>query len=228
MIRLGAAALILLAGCGRQMDHLEDDEYPIADLGVIAVLPFVNQTGSSFDAEEFGNILASELVKIGGGRVIRPAQIRLACAPGDTLRSADDAVRLGRRVRADAVLACAITDYDPYDPPKVAVSAQLFRVAAGSMSGRDLDRLLQSGSWRHGPLTLSRDRAGHALAAFEDVYDAHDSNTRRALRGYIRGQVRDDSPFGEREFLAVQPRYLQFVSSQVIHRAMEILASHGS
>ena len=66
------------------------------------------------------------------------------------------------------------------------------------------------------------------MAAFEEVYDAHDLRTRRALEAYARGQVERDSAFGSREFLAVQSRYLQFVSAQLINRALEILAAHGS
>src|SRR5258705_4491837 len=119
--------MVLLAGCLPE-EQQPDPEQP--EIGVVAVLPFVNQTSTAFDADEFANIMASEFVKLGGVRVIRPAQIRAACEAGETIRTADDAIRVGRCLRADAVLACAVTDYDPYDPPKVAISAQFLRVAA--------------------------------------------------------------------------------------------------
>jgi hypothetical protein len=217
----------MLSGCVASSESHGD---PLSGIRVIAVLPFADQTGgATFDADEFANILASELVKVGGVRVVRPAQIRAAFEAGESLQTADDAIRIGRRVRADAVLACAITDYDPYDPPKVAVSAQLLRVAAGPISSRDLDRLLQSASWRRGPLTMSRDRAGHALAAFEEVYDAHEKQTRMALQAYAQGQIGSDSAFlREQEFLAVQSKYLKFVSCRLIYRAFEIMSAHGS
>jgi hypothetical protein len=215
--RAAIVLLTLLAGCV----ELPEDKPPL-ELGDVAVLPIVNRTGVPFDGDAFANILASELVKAGGNRVIRPAQIRAAGEPGESIQTANDALRLGRRVRARLVLACAITDYDPYDPPKVAIATQVLRVDAGPLSGQDLDRLLQSGSWRRGPLSMTRDGAAHALAAFEDVYDAQDPETRRALKLYARG--RDSAFAGEREFLAVQSRYLQFVSAQLIQR----LSSHGS
>jgi hypothetical protein len=206
------ALTLLTAGC---IDEVRE-ELPLSDLGVVAVLPIVNRTSVGFDGDEFADILASELVKAGSGPVIRPAQIRAAAESGESIRSAEDGVRLGRRVRADVVIACAITDYDPYDPPKVAISTQVLRVAGGSRSVQDLDRLLQSGSWQRGALTMSRGGAAHALAAWEDVYDAQDPRTRRTLRGYASG--RDSAFNGEREFLAVQSRYLQFVSAQVVYR----------
>jgi len=202
--------LILLAGC-EPFEPLPEDAMP--SIRVVAVLPFADQTGgSTFDADEFANILASELVRAGNVRVIRPAQIRAA---GEEITTAADAVRIGRRVRADAVLACAITDYDPYDPPRVAISAQFFRVEAGERSSQDLDRVLQSGSWRRGPLALSRDGAAHAMVAFEHVYDSREKGTRHELRGYVEGRAETEG-----EILAVQSRYLQFVSNQMIRRML--------
>ena len=214
-----AAALLLalsladgLLGAGCQQVDAPSPEPPPA-VRVVAVLPFADQTGgSTFDADEFANLFASELVRAGGVRVIRPAQIRAA---GEEISTADDAIRIGRRVRADAVLACAITEYDPYDPPRVAVSAQYLRVAAGPRSGLDLDRLLQSGSWRKGPLAMSRAGAAHAMLAFEEVFDSRERDTRAAIRQYVQGRGETEG-----EVLAVQSRYLQFVSSRMISRVL--------
>lgn len=207
-MRRAAALLILLAAC-EPFEPVADESTP--SIRVVAVLPFADQTGgSTFDADEFANILASELARAGNVRVVRPAQIRAA---GEEISTAADAVRIGRRVRADAVLACAITEYDPYDPPKVSISAQFLRVSAGSLSSTDLDRILQSGSWRRGPLEMSRDGAAHAMVAFEAVYDSREKGTRHALRKYVEGRLESEG-----EVLAVQSRYLQFVSAQMIRR----------
>jgi len=176
-----------------------------------------------FDGEAFGSILASEFVKAAGVRAIRPAQIRGALNPGERLRSVDDAVRVARRLGADTILACALTDYDPYDPPRVAVHAQLLRADSRALSAEDLDRLLQSASWQRGPFPMTRDNAGHALAAFEEVYDANDRRTRKLLASYA-----ERTTLRESEILALQPRYLEFVSNQIIVRAWELARPHGS
>jgi hypothetical protein len=208
-VRRAAALLLLLSGCA-DFDPVED---PLPSIRVVAVLPFADQTkGSTFDADEFADILASELARACGVRVIRPAQIR---AMGEEISTADDALRIGRRVRADAVFACAITEYDPYDPPKIAIAAQFLRVAAGPLSSQELDRVLQSGSWRRGPLTMSRSGAAHAMVAFEGIYDSREKGTRTALRQYVHGRVETEG-----EILAVQSRYLQFVSNQLISRML--------
>ena len=209
-MKRAAALLLLLAGC-EPFEPLPEEALP--SIRVVAVLPFADQTGgSSFDADEFANILASELVRACKIRVIRPAQIRAA---GEEISTAADAVRIGRRVRADAVLACAITEYDPYDPPKVAITAQFLRVNAGPLSSQDLDRIVQSGSWRRGPLAMSRDGAAHAMVAFEEVYDSREKGTRQALQQYVRGRVETEG-----EILAIQSRYLQFVSNRMINRML--------
>jgi hypothetical protein len=213
-------ALALLAGCQALSSPAADRH----EIHLVAILPFVNETGNStLDGEAFGAILASEFVKAAGVRAIRPAQIRAALNPGEQVRTLDDALRVARRLGADTVLACAVTDYDPYDPPRVAVHAQLLRAESRTMSAEDVDRLIQSASWQKGPLQLSRDRAGHALAAFEEVYDARDRSTRRLLTSYA-----ERSSLRETEFLAIQPRYLEFVSNQIIVRTWELARPHGS
>jgi hypothetical protein len=213
-------ALILGAGCQSTTPPAPGQH----DIRLVAILPFFDETGTSrFDGEAFGAILASELVKSSGVPVLRPAQIRAALNPGEKIQSIDDAIRIARRLGADTVLACAITDYDPYDPPRVAVHAQLLRAESRSMSAYDVDRLLQSASWQRGPLPMSRSGAGHALAAFEEVYDARDRGTRKRLTSYA-----ERTSLRESDFLAIQPRYLEFVSNEIIFRAFDLPHPHGT
>jgi integrase len=221
MTRLLLVVLGLSAGC--RAASPEGAPAP-GDRRLVAILPFFDETGhSSFDGDEFGSILASEFVKASGVRALRPSQIRAAMEPGAKIATMDDAVRIARRLGADTVLACSITDYDPYDPPRISVHTQLLRTEPRTLSTQELDVLLQSASWHKGPLALTRDGARHALAAFEEVYDARDSWTRRLVIAYAQ-----KTAIRESELLAVQPRYLQFVSTQIILRVRELALPHGS
>lgn len=217
-----ALSLLLLAGCSS--DGLRYADYgpnPFPEIQTVAVLPVLNQTGQpTFDGDEYGNILASELLKFRGFRAVRPAALR---GLGEPLpKSVEDAVKLGRRLRVDAVLVAMITDHDPYEPPKVAVSVQFLRTGARTVSSADIDRLTQSSSWRKGPFPMSPERAGHWISAFEGVYDAHSAGVRREVVAYARAQEGSDTAFvGEREFLAVSHRYFQFVSNQLLLRLFE-------
>lgn len=216
-------ALALAAGC-RAPQPERDAESGGAPPGLVAVLPAIDESGhSSFDGDEFGRILASEVVKATGLRALRPAQLRAALGPGETIATVSDAVRVARKLGAETILACAITEFDPYDPPRVGVHAQLLSARPRSMSAGELDVLLQSASWHKGPLPMTREGARHALAAFEEVFDARDPATRRLASTYAqRASVH------ESELYAIQPLYLQFVSNRIVARAWEIAAAHGS
>ena len=224
-MRLSAVALLLAAGCTPgSRTPTESAAPPRPELKSVAVLPVLHQKSgkASFDTEEFGDILASELLKFPGGfRVVRPAAYRGQPAPS----TVDDALRLGRRQKVDAVLVVVITDHDPYDPPRIAVSVQLLRSSAGVISAAEVDRLSQCASWRRAPLQMSRDRAGHWIDAFEAVFDAKDGRIRSDLAAYARTQDLSGSAFiGEGEYLAVQPRYFQFVSHRLLQRVIGELA----
>jgi hypothetical protein len=228
MIRALAFALLATALCS--CEYFESWKYktyppnPFPDLQTIAVLPFINQTqAAKFDGDEIGNIMANELAKFAGFRPIRPQMIRAALAGGKGPSSMDEAVQLGRRLQADALLVCAVTDLEAYVPPRMSVAVQFLRVSARKISAADVDRMVQSASWRKGPLPMTREKAGHAVASFEDVYDAHEERIRQELVQYAQAQEGSDTPFtDEREFMSVQPRFQQFVCNQIINHIIEV------
>lgn len=180
---------------------------------VVAVLAEADPAAPA-DAGEFAQILALELMREGRTRVVRPS------ARDETLPHRDeDLVRRARALGADAVIAAALVDCDPYDPPRLALRVQLFRATPRQMSGDEIDRLVSSASWRKGPVALSPQGAAYAAAAFEAVYDARDEEVRAELRDFTRRRGRGDSAFPqEREFSAVQSRYFEFVAHQVVRR----------
>lgn len=180
---------------------------------VVAVLAEADPAAPA-DAAEFAQILALELLREARARVIRPGSGEGAFPHRD-----EDLVRRARALGADAVIAAALVDCDPYDPPRLALRVQLFRATPREMSGEEIDRLVGSASWRKGPVALSPQGAAYAAAAFEAVYDARDEEVRAELRAFARRRGRGDSAFPEeREFLAVQSRYFEFVAHQVVRR----------
>ncbi len=221
---------LLAQGCGLEsVTYKAYPGNPYPDIRHVVVLPFMNRTlDPQANFVEFSNIFASELLKFEGFRVVRPLQAAEAAAPGEKIQSLEDVLRFARRFKADAIVVADVTDYDPYDPPRIGISVQFLRTSARGLAAAEIDRIVQSSSWRRGPVGLSRDKAGHFIAAFEHVYDAHEERIRREIVAYAQAQDESDSPFpAEREFLAVQARYQQFVSNQVINHIFEVSAPHA-
>jgi hypothetical protein len=220
-------SLILAVGCAIEGSPFKAAPRPQENVRVVAVIPFQNGAlDARFDGADFANILSSEIAKLEGFRAIRPQDLKRAMETGEDVNRLEDALRAARQSKADAILAVNVTGYDPYDPPHIAISVQLLAAHPRSLSGAELDAIVQAGSWRRGPFSLTRDSAGHALAAFETVFDAREERTRRKLSSYAQANGAGDSSLPpEREFLAVQSRYLQFVSAQVLNRLFERAAA---
>ena len=224
-MKSAALAAFLLAGCA--FDGLGQPSDSRAEIRIIAIMPFRNATEDArFDGTEMANILALEVAKTTRLRAIRPHELREFLDPGDDLTRVDDSLRAARRAKVQAILALKVTDLDPYDPPRIALSVQLLLTESRALSEAQIDAIAGSASWKRGAFALPREKAGHGEEAFEIVYDAREEQTRRKLVSYARGHAPADSPLlPEQEYLAVQSRYLQFVSSDLLSRLFERPAS---
>lgn len=196
----------LLAGCSSRAE--KGEPAPAPDVKTVALLPFLDRSGAGVDVGALADLFASELVRAGGFRVVRHRDVEV--------RTGEDALRAAWRAKADAVVVAAVTDFDPYTPPRVGLSIQVFRAAVRSLSDAEVDRLIQSASWRQGPLSVSRSDAPHWGGSFERVYDGGDLQTRARVAAYAAGRAADGGFEPVREVLAVNSRFLQFVSHEVI------------
>ena len=94
---------------------------PAPNLPVIAVPPFVNLSAErAADGRRFALAYATELQQVPGFQVI-PVGVAEVAAARLNLDPADpaDALKLAEALGADAVVVGAVTDYDPYYPPRV-------------------------------------------------------------------------------------------------------------
>lgn len=212
------AMLALVSGCSTQ-----PDSPPLPPpLKAIVVLPFTSQLREgSPDLDAVAEAFASELARGGGYRVIRPARVKGALQPDDSLESPEGALIVARRLEAQALVAATVTEYDPYHPPRVGLAVQFLRVSPVPLHEVDIDRMTQSAEWRRGPLPVTPGLAPHGIAAFERIFDARERRVRAAVAEYLRGDSPHDAQFSDpHEVMAAQPRYLQFVSNRL---ASEIL-----
>jgi hypothetical protein len=177
----------------------------------IAVAPAINLSGSSdFDPNRFADLMASELSFAEGVRVIPVSRVLgvLAVQRLDRVESAVHAEQLARWVGADAILVFAVTEYDPYDPPSIGISAQLF--GSRPRPGFELP----------GPVDPDQpvvrevnppEKAGvHVLAESQRVFDASHERIVREIRLFARQRNADESPYGWRRYVVDQQGYMRF------------------
>jgi hypothetical protein len=101
---------------------------PIPGMTTVAVAPFVNLSAErSVDGRRFALAYHGELQKIPGYQVIPVGVVEQTLVDlGLDLDGPDDALVLARALGADAVVIGAVTDYDPYYPPRIGLQVSWY------------------------------------------------------------------------------------------------------
>ncbi len=191
---LGQAVLWLLmagAGCASQ-PKIEPAVTANSTPGrvTIAVAPALNLSGSTdFDPNRFADLMAGELTYAEGVSVVPVSRVLgvLAGQGLDRVESPAHAREIASRVGADAILVFAVTEYDPYDPPRIGISAQL--------------------------LTAS----GEAPAAqMQRRFDASHADVDAEIRTFAQKRVSGGSVYGWRKYVVSQQHYIQYCCASAI------------
>jgi hypothetical protein len=188
---------------------------------VWAVAPAVNLSGQRFDPLLQADLAYQQLQQVDGITVIpvnRVAEV-YAGLQIDRVQSQEQAELVCEMLGADGLLIPTVTAYDPYDPPKLGASLQLFgRPAtrrAKNVNPRDLARRA----------TPREDDALPAASAQQflqvvGMFDAANGSVRAALTDYAKGRNDPVGPYGQREYLVSMDRYSGFVYHVLIAELM--------
>jgi len=207
------------AGCAapRQVDPVGIHNPKLGPMAV-AVAPALNLSGGTdFDVDRFADLMASELGHADGITVIPVSRVLgvLAAQGTKSIESQAHALEVVRLLGADAILVFSVTEYDPYVPPRIAISAQLF--------GR---RPVQGGGALD-PAALSR-RPGLAsspapyegrrglLAATQRAFDASHNSVVAEVREFAGKRRGDRSPYGWRRYIVSQQDFVRFCCHSII------------
>ncbi len=177
----------------------------------IAVAPAVNLSGSAdFDPNQLADLMASELSYAEGIEVV-PVNRVLAILdvqrmPG--VESPEHALELVGLLGVDALLVFAVTEYDPYDPPIIGITAQLYGARPGQGVGR-LDPVALSRQGRTGPSTFAPAARG-LLSQKQRVFDASHAALEAEIKAFARERGTGESPYGWRRFVVSQRDFFRF------------------
>jgi hypothetical protein len=124
---------------------------------------------------------------------------------------------------ADALLVPSVTVFDPYNPPKLGASLQLFYKPGAFERANDIDpRLLARQAALPPAQSLVRD--GGFIQAV-GMFDGTNGSVRDALLAYAAGRHDPVGPMGYREYLASMDRYCGFVYHTLLADLIDKAAS---
>lgn len=204
LTELGLLIGLLACGCQRSQLTLQSLGYSMT----VAVAPALNHSGNQdFDPVRAADLMASELTYLPGVKVI-PLNRTLAQLSAEGKRGIESpahALQIMDRLGADGIVVFAVTEYDPYSPPVLGLSAQLYGYGAGQRTSLD-------------PVALSRqgtptDRGGYsqrALAEHQRVYDGDDREVIKQMKRFARRRIAPDCAYGWRKCLASSDEFWRF------------------
>jgi hypothetical protein len=215
------AWLAMAGGCSSHKTQPYGEErqlfLPGSQGQVWAVAPALNLSGQSqVDALLQSDLLYQELQEVHGLTVIpvnRVVEV-YASLKIDKVESEREAYAVCDLLGCNGLLIPTVTAYDPYNPPKLGASLQLF-VKPGTyqrpppMDTRALERSPTPGNTQ--PMALPKN-----LVQVVGMYDAADGTTLDRVNAYAKGRSDPNGLLGPREVLVSMDRYCGFCYHELL------------
>jgi hypothetical protein len=217
---IAATAVVAAVGCEKA-----PPKYGVEDALLLpnklrqtwAVAPAANLSGTSgIDPLIQADLLYKQLQTVEGLTVIpvnRTVEV-MAALRIDKINSREQAALVADMLGAQAVIVPTVTIYDPYNPPKMGASLQLFEKPDSyrrpqNIDPRELARLASPGP------TESLPQAAEFLQAV-GMFDAANGSVRERLSIYADGRNDPLGPLGAKEYIVSMDRYTGFVYHELI------------
>ena len=209
-----------LTGCENPKPYgVETELYlPAKKRQVWAVAPVINLSGQKdVDPLLQADLVFAQLQQVHGLTVI-PVNRVVEVYAGlhlEKVQTPEQAALVCDLLGCDALLVPTVTEFDPYNPPKLGASMQVFRKPRGyarpdNVDPRDLARsaAMQSES-------LPAPGAGQFVQAV-GMFDAANGSVRQKLEAYAAGRNDPNGPMGVKEYYISMDRYCGFVYSTLV------------
>ncbi len=222
-----AACLVLsaAAGCVRVERRGERLVNTLPGVRTVVVAPMMNlSTTPHVDMVAATNAFASELAQVEGLTVVPVGRVYqyLVQQERATVGSPEEARALAAVFGADATIVAAITEYDPYNPPRVGMAAQLYRSSSAGADGAAFDPVVAGRSAAEFSLDDADRR--RPLDQVSRIFSARNRDVETLARLYARDRLSDESPHGWRRFIVAQDEFVRLVSYGIIR---EMLGPEG-
>lgn len=217
------------AGCGSSPKPYGQERQlflPGARRLVWAVAPTVNLSGESrVDPLLQSDVVYKQLQEVHGLTVIpvdRVAEVYVRLRI-DKVQSEQDAATVCDLLGCDALVVPTVTMFDPYDPPKLGASLQLF--AKPGTVGRapliDPHELQRSPS----PMPQQAMVRPRDMVQAVGMFDAANGSVRERAASYVAGRMDPNAPIGYRAIYLDMDRFCGFAYHELLTRLLEELAA---
>lgn len=224
-----AAMLLIGSGCQLPIKGRTDRlDSPYSDRQVWAVVPLRNESGSlQADGVIMADHLTRQLENVQGVDAL-PVNRVLAAMEAQKMpavTSVAEALQLMRTLGVDGLVVGTITAYDPYDPPKLGITVELYVEPATQPTGEIIDvrRISRAATDELSlPEPSGQQKAQQPVNVVSGFFDASDPNVRANLEAYgkKRGPVEDDR-IGWHRYRISMDLYMEFVGFTVSEQLMQ-------
>lgn len=218
-VALELAGMILLLSTAPSCTHQQGARAPeptpaIPTPIVVALAPVMNLSNSSeWDPLQVTDMLASELQTFPGVTVVPVNRSLAVLAARGAIAAPQDAVELADALDADGALVAAVTEFDPYDPPRIGWVMQWYanprrlQAAWGAQPGRGAGAKLSA--------------AGPQLQV-QRIISAAVASTQRELREYADSRGGFQSPYDWRVHVKSQRLFVRYSCWTVIRSMLQL------
>jgi hypothetical protein len=211
-------ALLATVGCQHHEPQYGTEvplRFPGARTQIWAVAPAVDLSGQNADPLLQADLVFGQLQQVKGITAIpvnRVAEVYAALKISQ-VESEEQASVVCDLLGCDALLVPTITLYDPYNPPKLGASLQLFGkgifARADNVDPRELAREAT-------PAPMQSIPGSGTFQQSVGMFDASSGSTRQALWMYADGRNDPKGPLGSKEYLVSMDRYCGFAWHELI------------
>ncbi|HEY0007578.1 MAG TPA: hypothetical protein VGB55_02545 [Tepidisphaeraceae bacterium] len=178
---------------------------------VWAIAPVINLSGQpGVDAIIQADLLYQQLQTVQGLTVVpvdRVAQVYIASSI-DQIQTPDQAMAVMELLGCQGLIIATVTQYDPYNPPKMGVALQLFRKDSITPQAPlpNPHELVRAGA----PPVETPMPQNPDFVQVIGMYDAANGSVRDAVIDYASGRHEPAGPMGEREYFNSMERFAGF------------------
>ncbi|MDR1613868.1 MAG: hypothetical protein LBT97_13985 [Planctomycetota bacterium] len=127
----------------------------------------------------------------------------------DPIKNVDEAVKLARRAKADAIIMGEVSDFDPYMRPRISLSMRLIATGNSDTAARTIAELTQWGIPR--PATSAKG----VIYVRQQNFDSSFGNIGLEVSRYGRTHLNEHNPYGTEVFVRSMTYYYEVVAGQL-------------